>query len=132
MSGYRLRLWVRELIRYPIVPIAAPRQNRASRFNPKLKRRIERYHAFRDEVRWRKVNIPPCCYVVFEMPVPRSARSRVGLPHEQTPDLDNLLKALWDACLRTDAHVHTVLARKVWALEGAIAVGELVIEIEEL
>lgn len=37
-------------------------------------------------------------------------------PHTQAPDIDNLVKAVLDClCPKSDAHVHTILANKIWA-----------------
>lgn len=116
---------VEEEQRYPIPPVPAPRQNVRSRFNPQKRKMIERYHAFRDLVRVLKVDIPDSCCLRFEMPVPKSGRHRVGFPHQQRPDLDNLVKGLLDAVFSEDAQVHRILAEKVWAMKGAIVVGRL-------
>lgn len=112
------------LDRYLIVPVPAPRQNRRSRWNAAKAPSIARYHAFCDQVRSMKVQVPPSCYLRFEIPVPKSGRDRIGSPHTQRPDLDNLVKALLDAVFGDDSHVYRVLAEKFWAGEGAILVGE--------
>jgi Holliday junction resolvase RusA-like endonuclease len=53
----------------------------------------------------------------LEMPDSWSEKKKAkmdGEPHQQKPDVDNLLKSVLD-CVRSDAHVHTVAARKVWS-----------------
>lgn len=114
--------------RYRIDPVPAPRQNRMSRFNPSKAKAIARYHAFCDLVRLSHVEIPPSCYLRFEIAVPKKGHARIGKPHAQRGDLDNFVKSVLDAALLDDAHVHRILAEKVWALRGAIIVGELVVE----
>jgi len=45
-----------------------------------------------------------------------------GKPHRQTPDTDNLLKALWDT-LPEDSHLSSVTVSKIWGYDGAIKIG---------
>ena len=44
----------------------------------------------------------------------------IGKPHQQRPDIDNLVKGLMDALLEEDSHIHTVYAKKIWAEKGSI------------
>lgn len=47
----------------------------------------------------------------------------IGSPHKKKPDLDNLLKSIIDAlCPASDSHIHTIVAKKVWALNSYIEV----------
>lgn len=46
----------------------------------------------------------------------------MGQPHEQKPDIDNLVKGLLDALLKEDKGVHTIIASKSWAEHGSITV----------
>lgn len=124
--AYRLEL--QDERRYIIDPVPAPRQNVRSRFNPSKMKMIARYHAFCDHARLLRIAIPDACYLRFEMPVPKRGKHRIGQPHQQRPDLDNLEKALLDAVFKEDAHIHTVFKQKVWALQGAIVVGTIVVE----
>jgi len=71
--------------------------------------------------------MPQPCKVVFYMPMPSgwSNREQEALwdkPHTQTPDLDNLLKALCDAVMLNDSKVWSVRAEKRWAYQGAIEI----------
>ena len=45
-------------------------------------------------------------------------------PHQQTPDLDNLVKALLDSLPfeKGDAHVHYVVKNKIWSDVGGIMI----------
>ena len=86
-----------------------------------------RYRAFADEVRLRIKEDTVGSMVVFYMPMPKSwskkkKREMELRPHEQKPDLDNLLKALLDAQYGDDSHVSSIAAMKVWATEGAIKI----------
>jgi Holliday junction resolvase RusA-like endonuclease len=43
-------------------------------------------------------------------------------PHQQTPDVDNLLKALLDAIHKQDCAVWSVWAEKRWSDRGGIVI----------
>lgn len=45
-----------------------------------------------------------------------------GKPHQQKPDVDNLLKALMDAVFKDDCKVWNVTVSKVWGTSGNITV----------
>jgi Holliday junction resolvase RusA-like endonuclease len=63
------------------------------------------------------------------MPMPKSwslKKKEVmnNKPHRQRPDLDNLLKALFDAlCPDGDAHIWDGKVSKIWGFEGKIVIG---------
>jgi Holliday junction resolvase RusA-like endonuclease len=46
----------------------------------------------------------------------------LGEYHQQTPDLDNLIKALGDAMYSDDSHIARICATKVWAEDGFIEI----------
>lgn len=65
--------------------------------------------------------------IVFQIPFPASytkkkRASLLGRPHQEKPDIDNLVKAWLDACLSDDKKVWDVRARKVWGEKGRIFV----------
>jgi Holliday junction resolvase RusA-like endonuclease len=90
---------------------------------------VMRYRAFKDEVRLR---IPQTLElhgssVTFGIPVPKSWTKKkkaqmLGEYHQQTPDLDNLIKALGDAMYSDDSHIARICATKVWAEDGFIEI----------
>jgi Holliday junction resolvase RusA-like endonuclease len=48
-----------------------------------------------------------------------------GKPHQQRPDLDNLIKAFKDALCEDDSHVHTYgTMKKIWGDVGQIEVND--------
>lgn len=112
---------------YPIVPVSAPRQVRKDTWDPSP--HVQRYRAFRDEVRIRGVKIPECGYhLIFMLPMPKSwpkmkRRMLDGQPHQAKPDKDNLEKALLDAVYEEDSHVWDGRVSKIWAEQGGIIVG---------
>jgi Holliday junction resolvase RusA-like endonuclease len=88
---------------------------------------VMRYRAFCDKVRWLRITLPQPCRVVFYLPMPGSwtaARKLEadGEPHTVRPDLDNLVKALFDAVCHEDAHLWKVQAEKRWGLVPGIDV----------
>ena len=65
------------------------------------------------------------------MPMPKSwsgkkQKEMDRQPHQQKPDLDNLLKGLGDAVYDDDSGIHQIEARKIWGKQGM-----LIIEYEE-
>ena len=110
---------------YPITPVPAPRQTRAEVW--KKRPCVLRYRAFKDACREHGVDVGESTAIVFRMPMPPSwsakkRRELNGHPHQQKPDIDNLIKALFDAVHKEDEWIHTVTARKVWAVDGEIEV----------
>ena len=66
----------------------------------------------------------------FTIPMPKSYSKRkreslMGMPHENKPDIDNLVKALLDALLKEDSGVHTIIAKKVWGDHGMVVIENL-------
>ena len=63
---------------------------------------------------------------VLKMPKSWSKKKKElmnNTPHQQKPDLDNLLKAFKDALLKEDSKVHTYgQIKKVWGYHGAILI----------
>ena len=113
---------------YAIEPMGAPRMTQRDRW----KRRpvVERYFAFRDQVRKNQVRIPSAgAHVTFVLPMPPSwsakrRASHVWKPHQQRPDVDNLAKALLDAVFAEDCQVHDLRITKLWGEHGMIIVSE--------
>lgn len=123
---------------YPMRPCPAPRQTRRDAYKPRPA--VLRYHAFRDEVRIRHVQIPaPFFHVLFVLQMPRSWSEVTkllhrGMPHQQKPDKDNLEKALLDSVFRqdtgaVDCHVWDGRATKVWGDWDLIAISNQAIDL---
>ena len=67
----------------------------------------------------------------FHLPMPKSwsqkkKNAMCSRPHQQKPDVDNLLKALQDSlCGKCDAHVWDARGIKVWDTSGFIEIFEI-------
>ncbi len=115
-------------IKYPITPVPKPRMTRRDKWEERPG--VLRYRAFADECRLRKMLVPEQgAHVIFVLPMPPSwtktkREEMEGEPHTQTPDVDNLCKALLDALYGDDSAVADIRISKVWGKDGMIAVGE--------
>jgi Holliday junction resolvase RusA-like endonuclease len=111
---------------YPILPVPKPRMTQRDKWQQRPA--VMRYRAFKDDIRLRKVELPTeGAMVEFAIPMPKSwsnaRKSKMdGTAHRQKPDIDNLVKALADACFEDDSLIHTIAARKVWAQRGEIRI----------
>lgn len=113
---------------YQIEPVPAPRQVRSDTWRPSPA--VVRYRQFKDEVRRLGIQVPEAgATIVFYLTMPPSwsqkkRREMAGRPHQQKPDVDNLLKALLDAIFENDCQVWDIRAIKFWSPEGMIKVHE--------
>jgi len=111
---------------YDITPIPKPRMTRSDAWRKRPA--VMRYWAFKEECRLRKVKLTEGDSVItFVLPMPKSwnalkRQTMNGQPHKQTPDLDNLIKALQDAVFDQDKTIHRVTLSKVWGIKGQIIV----------
>lgn len=111
---------------YDITPCTKPRQTRADKW--KQRPCVMRYRAFADECRAKGVKIEQSGQkITFFIPMPKSwskkKRAEMNMkPHQQTPDVDNLLKAVLDATHKQDCAVWSIWAEKRWSDCGAIEI----------
>lgn len=111
---------------YPVTPVPKPRMTQSDTW--KKRPSVMRYRAFCDECRLLNVQIPDSgAHVVFNVPMPKSwpkkkKREMLGQPHQQTPDVDNLQKALMDAVMKDDSCVWNIQTTKLWAETGSIEI----------
>lgn len=109
---------------HAITPVSAPRQVGRDAWDPSP--HVQRYRAYRDELRARRVHVPePFHHAIFVLPMPKSwsAKRRLelhGQPHQQKPDRDNLEKALLDACFGEDSHIWDGRTTKLWGERGLL------------
>ena len=112
---------------YPITPVPKPRMTQSDKW--KMRPAVLRYRDFCDQVRAAGIELPDYGAVItFVLPMPNSwsKKKRIamhGKPHQQKPDLDNLLKALADAVHEDDSHIWNFgSVSKLWGNEGLIAI----------
>ena len=111
---------------YPITPVPKPRMTGSDKW--KKRPNVMKYWAFKEECRLRKVEIPEDgCHIIFTISMPKSWSKKkklemAGKPHQQTPDLDNICKAIFDAIYDNDSHIWTYRATKIWGTEGSIRI----------
>lgn len=48
----------------------------------------------------------------------------LGKPHQQKPDIDNLIKAVLDCLCKDDSYIWNVTALKQWDINGSITIIE--------
>ena len=110
-----------------IEPMGSPRMTRADAWKDRPV--VLRYHKFRDEVNFamKKVDVDWSKFhrltVVFYIPMAKSWSMKkkvkmAGKPHQQKPDIDNLVKALLDSIFRggDDCKVWDINAMKLWTM----------------
>lgn len=117
---------------YDIDPVPKPRQTRSSKW--KTSDREARYYDFKDDIIRTHTTLPEKGYhVLFVLKMPKSwsdkKKNRMRhKPHKQTPDKDNLEKALLDAIFHknskegNDSHIWDGRVSKVWGDNGKIII----------
>ena len=112
---------------YNIVPVQKPRMTRSDKW--KGRNCVKRYFEFCNKVKAAGIEISYSkTSIVFALPMPKSWNKKKreeynGKPHQQKPDLDNLLKALSDAVHKEDCKIwHYGNLSKVWAETGSITI----------
>ncbi len=111
---------------YDITPCTKPRQTQRDKW--KKRPCVLKYRAFADEVRLKGVQLPEFGYhVTFIIPMPKSWSKKTMAamnltPHQQTPDKDNLEKALLDALFEDDCRIWDGRVTKRWGYKGEIIV----------
>lgn len=115
-----------------ISPVSKPRMVRSDKWK---KRTItDHYWAFKDELKLKcniaglkelPASIDAICFII-EMPKSWSKELKElndGRPHLQTPDLDNLIKALQDCLCTQDKHIWRIgHIEKRWGEKGQIVI----------
>lgn len=90
---------------------------------------VLRYWAYKEELQLKckaqNVELGEELHVDFLIKMPKTwskkKKEKMYLsPHKQTPDVDNLTKALMDCLLKNDSHVWSLKIRKFWHDHGAI------------
>lgn len=116
------------MIKYNIEGVPKPRMTRADSW--KKRPIVVRYWAYKDKLKELKVILPIPCSIKFELEMPKSwsKKKRIqmsGKPHESKPDIDNLIKGLFDAVFDKDETIWSVYAEKRWAEIPSITIAKI-------
>ena len=116
------------MVTYEITPVAKPRMTRKDKWLKPPRACVAKYWRFCDAVKAHRVDLPKKgATVTFILPMPPSwSKTKrlymCGSPHEQTPDLDNLMKALGDSVYGQDKIISDIRIIKIWGTRGAIVI----------
>jgi len=111
---------------YDITPMRKPRMTQRDKWHKR--KATSDYWAFKAEVKLKRVIVPESgSHVTFVMPMPKSWSKKKkaemkGEPHQQTPDIDNLTKALLDAIYDDDSGIWDIRTTKIWGDTGQIKI----------
>lgn len=118
-----------------VTPMGKPRMTQQDKWrtdpnhpDPKKRQRkvVTRYYKFKNTLRSQvgDLHIPQFnVWMIFFIPMPKSwtqkkTRKMVGMIHDQTPDTDNILKAMWDSLYEEDKHFADIRVTKIWCWKG--------------
>jgi Holliday junction resolvase RusA-like endonuclease len=112
---------------YDFGVVPKPRMTRADKW--KKRKCVVKYRDFKDRCREARVEIPESLEVMFLIPMPPSwsnkkAAEMNGEPHQQKPDVDNLVKGLLDT-LAEDSNIWRVNAAKYWSIDPSFSIREI-------
>ena len=112
-----------------VEPMGAVRQNRSDAWRKRPC--VLRYRVYKNIIRLQCKELDCALQLLFELPMPKSwskkkKKEMLGQPHQQKPDIDNLVKGLLDAVCTDDSYIYKVDAEKRWAETGAICVETLI------
>lgn len=116
----------------PLKPIGKPRQTISDKWRERPV--VMRYRAWADQLRAaakaQKFYLTNGLHYLFLVPMPvswskkkRAEKNRSWC--DQKPDLDNAIKATWDALAKEDKRIaHIGSAKKVWSISPAIIISD--------
>jgi len=113
---------------YLIDPVAKPRQTRSDIW--KKRDCVIKYRDFADKCRALGMHVPVSgSHITFVIAMPKSWSKKKmaamdGMPHQNTPDLDNIFKSLADALYENDSCIWDIRLTKLWGRIGKIIIKE--------
>lgn len=117
------------MIIFNITPVAKPRMVHSDIWS---RRKVAaNYWLYKDRLnilaKKKKYNIGDTLNILFRIPMPATWSKKekammMKKPHQQKPDLDNLVKGFTDALMPEDKSLYEINASKFWDLEGCIAI----------
>ncbi len=118
-----------DYVSIPVNPMGAVRQTKRDKW--KKRPVVERYHQFRDDLRYacksNNFELGDTFEIIFYIPMPKSWSKKKTIktyntPHNQKPDIDNLVKAVMDTLMTDDKQVWKIKAEKRWSDSGSIMI----------
>lgn len=107
---------------FDITPVAKPRETQSDRWNKR--RPVMKYLAYKQELNLKanvqRFRLAEHFIITFFLQTPLTKRWQT--PHQQKPDLDNLVKAFMDALTNSDQGVWSFTASKIWSEKPGIKV----------
>ncbi len=120
------------MINLQVNPVSKPRMTQRDKWKPR--KNTSKYWAYKDELilTCNSINYQPSAEIkiIFYISMPNSWSNKKklafdGRPHQNKPDIDNLVKGFLDALLPEDKIVWHIEAYKFWAIAGSIKVENL-------
>ena len=109
----------------PITPVGKPRMTRRDKWM--VRPCVKKYRDYSDVLKLHAIHFQKSSslFIRFEMPMPNSwskkkKKEMHQKPHQQKPDIDNLVKAVLDSLFHDDSHVFYINAFKTWSNEGSV------------
>lgn len=110
-----------------IQPVAKPRMTRSDRW--KKRPVVLKYWQFKDALKekaeQKNWNLSKDITIYFSIAMPKSwskkkKKQMNKQPHQQKPDIDNLIKSVLDSLAEDDSYVYSVKAVKSWSEKGNV------------
>ena len=114
-------------------PVSKPRMTQRDKWHKRPA--TDKYWRYKDSLLWLckqaryEIGDSLSLEFIIEMPKSWSKKKRAemnGKPHQQKPDLDNLIKAFKDALCKDDSYIYEYRTmRKTWGVKGKIFIHTL-------
>ena len=119
-----------QVFEFHLMPIAKPRMTQRDKWAKRPA--VMRYRAFADELRFQasgqSFSLENGLAYEFHLAMPSSwskkkRLEKLGKLHDQKPDIDNLIKSVFDSLLEQDCVIgHIGQVKKVWAIAPKIII----------
>lgn len=121
------------LISFPVDPIGKPRMTQQDKW--KKRAATDRYWELKSQITQIATGLhfqlpESNMHMIFYMPMPDSWSKKKkeemsGMPHQQKPDGDNILKGIQDALCKDDSFIWDVRITKYWSYKGRIDIYQI-------
>lgn len=117
---------------FTIDPIGKPRMTQRDKWLSPPRKPVANYIKFKNEINYQANKIgfklpESSFHVIFYVPMPHSwsdkkKKQMSNTPHQQKPDLDNMIKAVKDSLCESDAEIWDYRITKYWGYFGKIII----------